>query len=72
MFGNSGANDLGYSANAILIALIRQLIRNGLLPYDQVADLLNDASRILEPNSNIGSVAGAMRIVDDVKRRVAA
>jgi len=72
MFGDSGAHDLGYAANAILIALMRKLVSNGTLSQDQISDLVDDAASILAPSDHIGSIAGAMRLLDDIKFRVAA
>jgi hypothetical protein len=72
MFGSSGAHDLGYAANAILIGLIKALVSNGTLTKNQAADILDDARRVLQPFGHTDSIGRAMGIVDDVKRRVAA
>jgi hypothetical protein len=72
MFGSSGAHDLGYASGAILIALIRQLMSSGVLTEDQIAALFDDATGTLRPLQHLGSIAAAIKIVDDVKRRVAA
>jgi Na+-transporting NADH:ubiquinone oxidoreductase subunit NqrD len=72
MFGSSGAHELGYAANAILIALLRELVAAGALTQDQVTNLLNHATSTLRPQEFVGSVAGAMRIVGEVKNRAAA
>jgi Na+-transporting NADH:ubiquinone oxidoreductase subunit NqrD len=72
MFGSSAAHDLGYASTAIIIALIRELVGTGTLNKDQAADVLDNAVSALRPMQNIGSIAGAMRIVNDVKSRVAA
>ena len=72
MFGSSGPHDLGYTANAVLIALIRQLLSNGTITQDQFADLIEDAANILRPSSHVGSIGAAIKNLDDVKRRVAA
>jgi hypothetical protein len=72
MFGSSGAQDLAYANSAILIALIRQLVSNGSLTKDQAADAFDNATRTLQPLRHLGSIAAAMRIVDDVRQRVAA
>jgi Na+-transporting NADH:ubiquinone oxidoreductase subunit NqrD len=71
MFGSSSAHGLGYGANAVLIALIKALVSNGTLTQDQVADTFDDAKAALDA-SHIGTIAEAARIVDDIKRRVAA
>ena len=72
MFGSSGAQPLGYASGAILIALMRKLVSRGLLTQDEVSDLLDDATRSIKSLQNLGSIAGAITIIDDVKRRVAA
>lgn len=72
MFGSSGAHELGYASNAILIALMRKLVSNGTLTQKQLAELLNDAEHILAPAGHAVAVAGAMRMLDDIKHRVAA
>jgi hypothetical protein len=72
MFGSSGAHEVGYASSAVLIALMRKLIETQALTKDQAAEVLDDAAGILSPSSHTGSVAGAMRLLDDIRYRVAA
>jgi hypothetical protein len=72
MFGSSGAHELGYVSSAVVIALIRKLVSTGALTQDEAAELLNDAATMLSPAGHTSAVAGAMRLLDDIKYRVAA
>jgi len=72
MFGSSGAHELGYLASAVLIALMRKMIETDVLTKDQAAEVLNEAASLLGAAGHASSVAGAMRLLDDFKFRVAA
>jgi hypothetical protein len=73
MFGSSGAHDLGYANAAILIALMRKLIANGVITKDQGAEVLEDAVNILGPHGHVTSIGAAIRMINtDVKLQVAA
>jgi hypothetical protein len=72
MFGSSGAHELAYLSNAVLIALIRTLISNGTLSENQFAEVIQEAGNIMSPAGHTNAVSGAMRLLDDFKYRVAA
>jgi len=72
MFG-SGPLDLGYANSAILIALMKLLIKNGAITKDQAAEVLDKAVNILSPSDQNKSVAAAIKLIGDyLKPRIAA
>jgi len=73
MFGSSGAIDLGYASNALMIALIRALVKNGTLTEDQASNVLDDAVSTLGPAGHIDSIGKAIRMIQtDVRAQIAA
>jgi hypothetical protein len=70
MFGSSGAHDLGYANAAIIIALFRRLIADGVISKDTATEILDEATSTLEPFAHHISIEKAMGLVPEVKRQI--
>ena len=62
MLESSGAH-FGDANSAILIALIKKLVKNGTLTKHQASEVLDDAVEILRPSETFTSIGAAMRLI---------
>ena len=63
MFASSSAHALGYSNSAVMIALIRELRRQGVLSAESTENVLRDAIGLLKPTEHTASVKEAIAII---------
>jgi|SoiMethySBSTD1v2_1073268.scaffolds.fasta_scaffold1255564_2 hypothetical protein len=64
MFEGSGAHELGYANAAVLVALLRMLVRQEVLTQSMAEDVLRDGIDILKPTAMIDSVSRAQRFIE--------
>ncbi len=68
---SAGANELGYASVAIVAALLDALIHNRVISRADASSVLDGADDALRGLGNLPGVLGAIRIVGDVRARLA-
>ena len=64
MFHGNGAHELGYANSAVLVALLRTLVREKVLTERMAEDVLRDGIKILQPTASNDSVARAIKFIE--------
>jgi hypothetical protein len=63
MFHGNSAHELGYANSAVLVALLRTLVREKVLTQGMAENVLRDGIKILEPNQSNISVSRAIEFI---------
>jgi hypothetical protein len=64
MFHGNGAHELGYANSAVLVALLRALVREKVLTERMAEDVLRDGIKILQPTASNDSIARATKFIE--------
>jgi hypothetical protein len=65
MFGSSSPNGLGYANSAVMISLIRELVRAQVISPERAENMLSDAVGILKPFEHVTSIKEAIGIIQN-------
>jgi hypothetical protein len=66
----STPSGMGLATTAVLVVLLERLVSSGALTRAEVADVLREARKDLEPYKSIASVADAVVIVGKLASRL--
>ena len=64
MFHGNSAHQLGYANSAVLVALLRTLVRQEVLTERGAEDVVRDGIKLLRPNLTNDSVARAIKFLE--------
>lgn len=63
MFHGNSAHELGYANSAVLVVLLRALVKEKILTERMAEDVVRDGIKILTPAASNHSVASAMKFL---------
>ena len=66
----AGANELGYASEAILTALMEELIASNVLSVGTASTVLDKAAANIQGSGNFVWVKGALGVVTDIRRQL--